>query len=518
VSGQRALPEQASLRYLKVEAKRRRAAGEFPTLHDAQLAIAREHGQPSWSALKAAVGAAAGREGHALAQLRWIVSRFRDAGQPGWAGPGDAELRAHFTDRFLAEFPPGRLVDMITAVAGELRAELTVLSDAPFTAQGRIAGHLVTAMTEPRPPYRLTGVRMRRLGELVSDPRTAAPATASLGAVPDGLPALAAAAAEQIGLVGLVLAGGTRGDGAWATASGWANLERAEPLTPGHLFPANAVTMAVTALAVLRLAADGRLRLDDPAGRYLGEVRLADDTVTIRELLTHTGGVANPPAPFRPAVPPLAEVTGTVLACSGRHGTFDLSLAGYAALGEVIADRAGQPYPDAATRLVLGPLGMRDSWFPASWPDDGRVVTGYDVAAEGAYTPVPGLVCPLAATGGLWTSAADLVRLGLGWSSLLPPSLAAQALRPHADQPNGARRGLCWIVNERAGLAGHAGDGPGMAASLLVTLDGRHACAALANRQTLVEPVAGQALALTAGRPGPGRSGGRSDGARTRSS
>ena len=46
VSGERALPEQASLRYLKVEAKRRRAAGEFPTLHHAQLAIAREHGQP----------------------------------------------------------------------------------------------------------------------------------------------------------------------------------------------------------------------------------------------------------------------------------------------------------------------------------------------------------------------------------------------------------------------------------------------------------------------------------------
>ena len=36
VSGERALPEQASLRYLKLEAKRRRAAGEFTSLHHAQ--------------------------------------------------------------------------------------------------------------------------------------------------------------------------------------------------------------------------------------------------------------------------------------------------------------------------------------------------------------------------------------------------------------------------------------------------------------------------------------------------
>ena len=42
--GSRSLPAQPSLRYLRLEAKRRLAAGEFVTLHDAQSAIAREHG------------------------------------------------------------------------------------------------------------------------------------------------------------------------------------------------------------------------------------------------------------------------------------------------------------------------------------------------------------------------------------------------------------------------------------------------------------------------------------------
>lgn len=55
----RALPDRPSLRYLELEAKRRLTAGEFATLHQAQLAITREHGLPSWTALKEHIKAAA---------------------------------------------------------------------------------------------------------------------------------------------------------------------------------------------------------------------------------------------------------------------------------------------------------------------------------------------------------------------------------------------------------------------------------------------------------------------------
>jgi hypothetical protein len=55
--------------------------------------------------------------------------------------------------------------------------------------------------------------------------------------------------------------------------------------------------------------------------------------------------------------------------------------------------------------------------------------------------------------------------------------------------PSGPQAGLGWIVNEPAGLAGHGGVGPGGAASLLVTLDGRRAYAALANRLIPIEAV-----------------------------
>jgi hypothetical protein len=48
----RALPGRPSLRHLKLEAKRRLAAGEFTALNEAQLAIAREQGLSSRAALK----------------------------------------------------------------------------------------------------------------------------------------------------------------------------------------------------------------------------------------------------------------------------------------------------------------------------------------------------------------------------------------------------------------------------------------------------------------------------------
>ena len=89
----RSLPGRPSLRFLKLEAKRRIAAGEFPSLHEAQVAIAREHGLPSWAALKRQIGE--DQDSPALSQLRWVISRFAGAGQagePGWTAPTSHEL------------------------------------------------------------------------------------------------------------------------------------------------------------------------------------------------------------------------------------------------------------------------------------------------------------------------------------------------------------------------------------------------------------------------------------------
>jgi CubicO group peptidase (beta-lactamase class C family) len=480
----RTFPGRPSLRFLKLEAKRRLAAGEFGTLHDAQLAIAREHGLPSWTALKESVSA----PGHALAQVRWVLARFAGATDPGWTAPDEDELRAHFDEHFLGLIPPATLASTLAPIAGQLAAELTVSRETPLSVRARLDGLAVEGAAEAAPPHRLTTLRLYPVGDRVSDPRIATPPSHPSGEVPAAAATVAAESFAELGLPGLVMAG-PGGQQPWSAAQGWADLDRGEALHARHRFPVWSVTKLITATAVLRLAAGGRLGLDDPASQHLRTIRLADATVTVRELLSHTGGVASPGELFAATVPALAEVTGPVLACPGPRGAFRYSNGGYAALGALISDISQRPYPQAAAELVLQPLGMTSSSFPERWPDH-DAVTGYTLADDGSFGPVEPQVCVIPAAGGLWSTGADLVRFGQGWASLLPGELAREALRPHADRdPDGAQIGLGWLLHRPKDLCGHAGGGPGAAASLLCRLSDGQTTVALASRLVPIEPV-----------------------------
>jgi len=503
----RPLPVRPSLRYLKLEAKRRLAAGEFSSLHDAQVAIAWEHGLPSWAALKQLISGQVQQESHALPQLRWVISRFSGAGQPSWAPPTDDELRQHFDDRFLAQIPAGELIAAITGVAGELREEPVVLGQSQLEARVQIAGLEVFASAGAEPPHRLTGLQAFPAGGRITDPRVAAPPPArTVGDVPAEMTAVADGAFAELGLPGLVLAGGAPGTPAWATAKGWANLDRGEVLDTGHRLPASGITALVTATAVLRLIADGRFGLDTPANDHLRTVRLADDTITVRELLGHTAGADSPPAAalFAESVPDLVTVVGPVVACNGPRGIVRPSNGGCAALGQLIADATGAPYADAVTSLVLEPLGMSGSSFPAGPADLGSdAVTGYDLTPEGAFVPVPAMICTIPAAAGLWATAADIVRLGTGWSSLPPEALAREALTPRATaEPGGGRAGLGWLISSRGDVALHAGAGAGVSASLLARIRDGRVLLAFTNRLVSLDPIDERVLRSWAGRAG----------------
>jgi len=470
------------------------AAGEFAALHDAQAAIAWEHGLPNWTALKQLICGQAQQQSHALAQVRWVIARFRDAGEPGWIAPDDDELRLHFDDQFLSEVPAAELIAAITSVAADLREEPTVIGQAPLSAHIQIGGLEVFAAAEANPPHRLTGLQAPPTGRRITDPRVAAPPPArALGEVPAEMAGIANEAFAELGLAALVLAGGGSDTAAWVVARGWADLDRGGVLDPGHRFPALGIAALVTATAVLRLIADGRVGLDSPASECLRVVRLADDTITVRELLSHTAGVDSPaPAElFADTVPDLVTLAGPVIACSGTRGVVRPSNGGYAVLGQLIADVTGSPYRDAVTRLVLESLKMHDSSFPARSADLGPdAVSGYNVTPEGTFVPVPAMISTIPAVGGLWATGADLVRLGTGWSSLLPAALAREALTPQvAPEPGGRRVGLGWLISPRGDVAVHAGAGPGATASLLVRIRDNQVHLTMTNRMIPIDPI-----------------------------
>jgi CubicO group peptidase (beta-lactamase class C family) len=520
----RSLPDRPSLRYLKLEAQRRLKAGEFPALYEAQLAIAREHGLPSWAALKELIGdsqpdqegdSQPDPEGAALEHVRWVVSRFAGAGQPDWSPPGEEELGGHFEESFLSRIRASQLMPSLSSLArnGRLRDEVTVFMDRPFTAFVQAGDVQIQASAVAEPPHRLRGILAHRVGEAVTDARVAAPSTAVAGEVPAEAAAVAEEVFGEFGLPGLALAAGGDGDGSggdgsggdgppWELARGWADLDRDEPLSTAHRFPVYGITTLITATAVLRLVADGRLDLDGPANDHLRTVRLAGDAVTVRDLLTQTGGVDNPAELFAETVPDLVALAGPVLACGGTRGTFTSGVGGYAALGALIADVTGWPYPDAAARLVLDPLEMSSSWFPVCWPGAGaRAVTGYMLNKEGSFRPAPGEVGTVQAAMGLWATAADLVRFGVGWSALLPAALAREALRPQV-WPGGDTMpavGLGWRVNGSLGVAGQGGRARGGSASLVMRLDSGQVYVAMTNRSIPIEPVNGRVIRAIAG-------------------
>jgi CubicO group peptidase (beta-lactamase class C family) len=80
-----------------------------------------------------------------------------------------------------------------------------------------------------------------------------------------------------------------------ARGYGLANVELRVPATDSTVYETGSVTKQFTAAAIVMLAEQGRLSLDDPITRFLPEGSPAWRSITIRHLLTHTSGIPEYP-------------------------------------------------------------------------------------------------------------------------------------------------------------------------------------------------------------------------------
>src|SRR5438093_4804564 len=78
---------------------------------------------------------------------------------------------------------------------------------------------------------------------------------------------------------------------------GYANVEHHVPATDSTVYAVGSVSKQFTAAAVVMLAEQGRLGLDDPVTRYLPEGSAVWPSVTIRHVLTHTSGIPQDTVP-----------------------------------------------------------------------------------------------------------------------------------------------------------------------------------------------------------------------------
>jgi len=76
-------------------------------------------------------------------------------------------------------------------------------------------------------------------------------------------------------------------------AYGLADLRRRTPLTTEHLFHIGSIGKQFTAILILMLCDEHKLRLDDTISRYLPQLPPWSNRITIRQLLNHTSGLAD---------------------------------------------------------------------------------------------------------------------------------------------------------------------------------------------------------------------------------
>jgi CubicO group peptidase (beta-lactamase class C family) len=280
---------------------------------------------------------------------------------------------------------------------------------------------------------------------------------------------------------------------AWFHFRGLADISSRRPVGEDTAFRVASISKTFTAIAVMQLAERGVLDLDAPAARYLRAYRLVPagegfPPVTIRHLLTHTGGIpmvrrlsdfARPMmgwgAPPGQAPPALGEYYGGGLRVEVPPGTtFAYGNHGFATLGQIVEDTTGAPLGGYLREHVLGPLGMDRS--DLGWTERSRRgrATGYALRARGpvpvaAREPTtPGAASVCATPGDM---ARYLAALAGGGGAALRPGALADMMRPHhrAD-PRVPGMGLGVFLGDVAGVrtAGHDGVLPGFLSQMLV--------------------------------------------------
>lgn len=247
-------------------------------------------------------------------------------------------------------------------------------------------------------------------------------------------------------------------------AYGQMDLESKQPMRRDAIFRMASSTKPVTGVAVMQLVEEGRVRLSDSLSRFLPEfrqmkvavaelgsteVRLvpAQREITIRDLLTHTSGLASggPGAAEAARVLRTKQPTDTLADFLPRLAAVPLDfqpgtlwrysgLAGIDLLGRVVEVVSGLTFDQYLKRLVFEPLGMQDTFF--SPPDDrqSRVATLYRRTPNGLERTDPPAVLSgkayFSGAGGLLSTAADYFRFAqmlanggqLGGKRLLAPS------------------------------------------------------------------------------------------------
>lgn len=280
----------------------------------------------------------------------------------------------------------------------------------------------------------------------------------------------------------------------WARGFGLREVGTQDSVSDRTVFQAGSISKPGFAMAVMRLAQDGRLSLDADVNTYLKSWKVppSEDwqpVVTLRQLLSHSAGmtvhgfpgylpseslptllqVLNGEAPANTAPIRVNLLPGTQLRYSGGGTTV---------AQQVVIDLLGRPFSQLMHELVLDPAGMANSTYEQPLPSS---LARYAATAHPwKGRPVEGKwhVYPEMAAAGLWTTPSDLARVGIEMQRalagekgrILSPETANQMLAPQPALQN--KIGLGFFLEGKGDSArfGHGGWNEGFVAEMTVYL------------------------------------------------
>ena len=275
-------------------------------------------------------------------------------------------------------------------------------------------------------------------------------------------------------------------DGVALVEAAWGLSDRAKhvPNTPDTAYDIGSIGKLITQTAVLQLAEQGKLQLDDPIGKYLKDYPNPGIAakVTLRQLLLHTSGLGDIFDHITPDtnLAGMTELKDFLPLFGNRPLEFEpgtrnrYSNAGYIVLGLVIEAVGGENYFEYVPRHILAPAGMTRSGFFNRSQLPATVARSYH-GADDMTGMHPGRGTP---AGGLHASASDLAHLVMAINDgrLLKPQsvslLNGFLPRPPGGPPIPAGRLMAYGIE---------GGAPGVNAHLVVDPSGHYTRVVLCN-------------------------------------
>jgi CubicO group peptidase (beta-lactamase class C family) len=259
-------------------------------------------------------------------------------------------------------------------------------------------------------------------------------------------------------------------------ATGKADLASGREMEPDAIFRVASMTKPITSTALMMLIEQGKLAVDDPVAKYIPAFagqKLKDGSapqpVTIRDILTHTAGLATSPGSGLEKDASLEQIANAIgkLPLEFAPGTKWQYSSGITIAGRLIEIASGESYADYLRRHIFEPLGMKDSTFQLTPAQGKRLAVTYKPGKdkgllEAIEIPDPTLPRTPGPSGGLYSTAADMARfyqaiLNGGVSDgvrLLSAQSISQMLRIHTPGiitgfTPGNGWGLGWCVVEK---------------------------------------------------------------------